>query len=150
MQAPFFCVAADTARVHVLVDLPGAGVKFTKEGDRFAAKLTLAGIVSFADGGVAARFTDIVRFSLSSKQEVDDFAAKPYHYEKDFEVAPGKLSLKVAFTSAADSFGRVETGLTVDPWKPGQFLDQRTRSVRRLFPRRSRRSAPHPTRRSRW
>ena len=122
MQAPFFYTAADTVRVDLAVDIPGAGVKFTKDKGRFLARLNIIGIAYLPDGGVGARFSDNVKFTLDDKKQVEEFASKPYHYEKQFPMGPGRFELKVVFSSSADSFGRVDAPLTVEPWDPSKFF----------------------------
>ena len=71
---------------------------------------------------MAARFSDSAKVTLDDQQQVDDFASRPSHFEKQFEMASGKFDLKVAFSSGAASFGKVETQLTIDPWEPSKFL----------------------------
>jgi VWFA-related protein len=122
MQAPFFYIAPNTARVNVAMEIPGDAIKFTKDKGKFQASLNVIGIAYLPDGGVAARFNDNLKFSLEDKKQTDAFAAKTYHYEKQFEVASGKLSLKVAFSSSADSFGSVESPLIVEEWTPAKFF----------------------------
>jgi hypothetical protein len=122
MQAPFFYVAPNTARVDMAVDIPGAGVKFAKDKGKFVAALNIIGIAYLPDGGVAARFNDTAHVTLDDQQQVDEFASRPWHFEKQFEMASGKFDLKVAFSSSAASFGKVETQLTIDPWEPSKFL----------------------------
>jgi VWFA-related protein len=121
IQAPFFYTSADAARVFVAIEIPGAAIRFVKDKGRFEAKLDVVGIAYLQDGGVAAKFTDHVALSLNDKKQVDEFRSSPYHYEKQFQIAPGKFDLKVAFASDAGDFGRVETPLAVEPWDPGKF-----------------------------
>jgi VWFA-related protein len=122
MQTPYFYVAANTARVDLALDIPGAGIKFAKDKGKFAAVLNLIGIAYLPDNGVAARFNDTRKVTLDNQQQVDDFASRPYHFEKQFEMASGKFDLKVAFSSSAAGFGKVETPATIDPWDPSKFL----------------------------
>jgi VWFA-related protein len=122
MQTPFFYAAPNTARVDLALDIPGAGIKFAKDKGKFSAVLNIIGIAYLPDNGVAARFSDSAKITLDDQQQVDDFASRPYHFEKQFEMASGKFDLKVAFSSAAASFGKVETPLTIDPWDPSKFL----------------------------
>jgi len=122
MQAPFFYIAPNTARVNVAMEIPGDAIKFTREKGKFQASLNVIGIAYLPDGGVAARFNDNLKVSLEDKKQTDAFAAKTYHYEKQFEVASGKLTLKVAFSSSTDSFGSVESPLIVEEWTPAKFF----------------------------
>ena len=121
MQAPFFYTSANIARVDVALDIPGGAVKFAKSGGKFLSKLNVIGIAYLPDGGVAARFSDSVKFAFDDKKQVEAFAANTYHYEKQFPIAAGRFDLKIVFSSSADNFGRVETPLNIDPWDPSKF-----------------------------
>lgn len=105
MQLPYFYDASGVARVTVAMDLIP---------DKPHAEINLLGIASTPDGGVAARFSDVVKLNL------DDQKGKPVHYEKEFKIAPGRYIFTMAFGSGSASFGKSEMPLTVDPWKPGE------------------------------
>lgn len=120
--APFFYVAPNTARVDLALEIPGAAMKFTKDKGKFAAALSILGIAYFPDGGVAARFSDTAKVVLDDQQQVDEFTSRPYRFEKQFEMASGQFSLKLAFSSGGASFGRVEKALVIDAWEPSKFL----------------------------
>ncbi len=121
VQASYFYIAEDTARVDVAMDVPGSAIRFSRQNARFVATLNVVGVALFADGGAAARFSDVVRFSFENKKDADGTADKVYHYEKNFRSAPGNFNLKVAFSSAAGSVGVAATPLAIDPWKPTEF-----------------------------
>ena len=55
---------------------------------------------------VGARFSDTVKLDYDKKDEVAEFAEKPYHYENQFEISPGKYDLKVVFNSGGSNFGK--------------------------------------------
>jgi VWFA-related protein len=122
MQAPFFYISPNVARVDVALNIPGSGFKFTNDQGRFQAKLNVIGIAYLLDGAVGARFSDSVNIKLDSNKQVDEFLSTPYRYENQFEVPSGQFRLKVVFSSSAGRFGKTEMLLTVDPWKPAQFL----------------------------
>lgn len=122
IQTPFFYISPNTARVSVALDIPGEGLKFVKDKGKMTTKMNVIGIAYLPDGAVAARFSDTVKFSLEDKKAVENFAENTFHYEKQVEMASGKYLLKVIFSSAADSFGKLETPLSVDPWEPKQFF----------------------------
>jgi len=42
---------------------------------------------------VAARFNDTRKVTLDDRQQVDEFASRPYHFEKQFEMASGTCDL---------------------------------------------------------
>lgn len=121
MQAAYMYISPNTARVDVALDLPAGAIKLVKEKGKFQAVMNVVGIAYLPDGGTGARFSDSVRVAFEDKKLAEEFEAKPYHYEKQFEAAPGKYNLKVVFSSAADQFGKLETPLTVDAWEGTQF-----------------------------
>ena len=125
MQLPWFYTAPNVARVNLAMEIVPAAMKFQKEkGGKLHGEFDLAGVAYKADGTAAARVSDIVKFDFDTQQEVDEFLHAPYHYENQFEVAPGQYNFRMAFTSGsadAQGFGKVEMPLTVDPWN-GQTL----------------------------
>jgi len=118
-SAPFFYTSPGTARVNLALDLAGSSIKFNKDKGNYRAVLNILGVATKADGTVAARFSDAVDLELDKKQ-LDDFSAKPYHYENQFYVASGQYTLKVAVNSG-DKYGRFEVPLVVDPYDKAQF-----------------------------
>jgi VWFA-related protein len=122
MQAPFFYVSPGIARVDVALDIAGGGFKFTNDKGNLRSTLNVIGIAYLPDGNVAARFSNSVNLTLDSKKQIDEFASRAYHYETQFEIPSGQFHLKVAFSSSAGSFGKTQMPLTVDPWKPTQFI----------------------------
>ena len=65
-----------------------------------------------------------MKLDFDTQQQVDAFLNAPYHYENQFDVAPGQYNFRMAFTSGgtdAQGFGKVEMPLIVDPWN-GQSL----------------------------
>ena len=121
MRAAFFYISPNTARVDVALDVPAGALKIVKDKGKFRSSMNVVGIAYLPDGTVGARFSDSVKTTFDDQKEADAFEAKPYHYEKQFEAAPGKYNLKVVFSSSADQFGKLEAPLTVEPWEPTQF-----------------------------
>ena len=121
IQAPFFYTSTNTARVNVVLDLPTAGVKFQKVKGKQHAELNVLGIAYRPNGNVAARFSDTVKLDLDDKKDVEQFQQKPYHYENQFDAGPGQYTLKVAFNSGGEGFGKVEIPLRIDPYTGSQF-----------------------------
>jgi hypothetical protein len=107
--------------VDVALDLPAGAIKLVKEKGKFQAVMNVVGIAYLADGGVGARFSDSVKFGFEEKKQAEEFEAKPYHYEKQFEAAPGKYNFKVVFSSNATQFGKLESPLVVDSWDGTKF-----------------------------
>jgi VWFA-related protein len=122
LQVPFFYTAANTARVHVALEIPPGTIQFTKEKGRLHAVVNIVGIAWLPDGAVRARFSDSLKVSFDDKKQVEAFNAKPFLYEKQFPIGPGNYSFKVVFSSAANQFGRMEMPLVVEPWDPSKFF----------------------------
>jgi VWFA-related protein len=122
MQTPFFFISPNTARVSVVMDIPGDSLKFTKEKGKFLMKMNVVGIAYLPDGGIAARFSDSVKLTFDDKKQVEAFAEKPFQYEKQFEMASGSYVVKVVFSSSTEGFGKLEAPLTMEQWEPGKFL----------------------------
>ncbi len=70
IQAPFFYVAPNVARVNVAMEIAMEGLKFETLRGKLHAEINILGIASAPDGGVAARFSDIVK---------QDFDGEPEH-----------------------------------------------------------------------
>jgi VWFA-related protein len=121
MAAPFFYTSANTARVNLAIEIPSNSIKFDKVKGKQHAEVNVLGIAYKADGSVAARFSDNVNLDLDGKKEVQEFQKSPLHYENQFEVACGQYTLKVAFSSSGDAFGKLESPLNVDPYDGKQF-----------------------------
>ena len=122
MLAPYFYTSANTARVNLAIEIPPNTVKFDKQKGKLHATVNVMGIAYTLDGGVAARFSDSVALTFEDKKELEQFNSKPFHYENQFDVAAGHYNLKVAFnTQGADSFGKLEIPLVVDPYDGKQF-----------------------------
>ena len=116
MQVPYFYTSPNVARVNVAMEISPDELKFEKEKGKLRAIINILGIAYRPDGSVGARFSDSQRFEFENKKEVDAFKEHPYHYENQFDVASGKYSLKVVFSSVGESFGKVEMPLIVDPY----------------------------------
>jgi VWFA-related protein len=117
---PFFYTSANAARVNVVMDVPSNLIKPEKEKGRLHAEVNVLGIAYKADGTAAARFSDTVKLDFADKDELQRFQQKPMHYENQFDVAPGKYTLKVVINSGSN-FGTVEAPLVVDPWDGRHF-----------------------------
>ncbi|MGA7415156.1 MAG: VWA domain-containing protein [Bryobacteraceae bacterium] len=121
IQAPFFYTSPNTARVNVAMEIPSDSLKFQKEkGNKLHSEMNVLGVAYKADGSVAAKFSDTVKFDLD-KKELESFHEKPIHYEKQFEMASGQYNLKVAFNGGGEQFGKLEAPLKIDPFATGQF-----------------------------
>jgi VWFA-related protein len=121
MQAPFFYVSPNTARLDLAIDIPSNAVKFEKVKGKQHAAVNVLGMACKADGSVAARFSDTVNLDFDGKKEVEEFEKKSFHYESQFEVASGQYTLKVVFSSGKESFGKLALPLSVDPYDGKQL-----------------------------
>ena len=83
--------------------------------------MDVLGIATSADGTVGARFSDTLKLDFDDQRQVDALKVKPLHYENQFDIAAGKYTLKVVFSAGGESFGKVETPLTIDPYDSSQF-----------------------------
>jgi VWFA-related protein len=121
MAAPYFYTSANTARVNMAIEIPSNSIKFEKDKGKQHAEVNVLGIAYKADGSVAARFSDTVKLDLDGKKEVQEFQQQPLHYENQFDIASGQYTLKVAFSSSGDAFGKIEAPLNIDPYDGKQF-----------------------------
>ncbi len=124
MQLPWFYSAPNIARVDLAVDIIPSALKFQKEKGKLQSELDLAGVAYKPDGSIAARVSDAVKLEFDSEQQVEAFLKTPYHYQNQFNIAPGQYTFRMAFSSdssGAHGFGKVEMPLTIDPWN-GQTL----------------------------
>jgi hypothetical protein len=120
VSAPFFYTGPGTARVNLALDLPGSAFKFDKVKGHYQATLNIMGIASKPDSTVAARFSDAVEVDFEKKQQMEEFAGRPYHYENQFYIASGEYKLNVAVNSG-DKYGKFEVALRVEPYDKTQF-----------------------------
>jgi VWFA-related protein len=124
MQLPWFYSAPNIAQVNLAMDIIPAAMKFQKEKGKLQGEFDLAGVAYKPDGSIAARVSDAVKLEFDSQQQVDAFLKTPYHYQNQFDIAPGQYTFRMAFSSdssGAHGFGKVEMPLTIDPWN-GQTL----------------------------
>jgi len=121
MQAPYFYTAANVARVDLAINIPAGAIKFEKQKGKQHAEVNVLALAYKPDGSEVARFSDSVAFDFDNKEQVEQFAKQPYHYENQFEIAPGRYDLKVAFNSGQTSFGKLQMPLVVDNYDAKQL-----------------------------
>ncbi len=121
LQAPYFYVAPNTARVNLAMEIPTSAIKFEKQKGAQHAEINVLGVAYKDDGGIAGRFSDTVNLDFDGKKEVEEFTKKPLHYENQFELASGHYNLKIAFNAGPQNFGKVDVPLTIDPYNDKQF-----------------------------
>lgn len=121
MMTPFFYTSADRARVDLAIDMPADAIKFEKDKGKYNASVNVLGIAYRTDGTVGARFSDTADIQFPEKKQMEEFAKAPYHYEDQFDVPPGSYTLKVAFSSGGEKFGKLEAPLVIEPYDKKQF-----------------------------
>jgi VWFA-related protein len=121
MRAPFFYTGENTARVAVAVEIPSETIKFDKVKGKMHSTVNVLGIAYKTDGTVAARFSDAVKLDLENQKEVQAFKEEPLHYENQFDIAAGTYNLKVVFDSGGESFGKLESPLTINAYDGNAF-----------------------------
>ncbi len=115
VQAPYFYTAPNVARVNLAMEIPADTLQFNKDKGKYHANVNVLGIAYNPDGTVGARFSDTVNFDFE-KDEMKEFVKIPYHYENQFDAAPGTYKLAVVFSAGGDAFGKFESPLQIDPY----------------------------------
>ncbi len=115
IQLPYFYISPGIARVHLAMEVAPGALKFENQKGKLHAEVNLLGIASSQDGGVGARFSDTLKLDFDTPAEIEKLKETPVHYEKEFKIAPGKYSFALAFGSGAESFGKIEAPLEVEP-----------------------------------
>jgi VWFA-related protein len=121
MRAPYFYSAPNVARVHLVIDVPSSALQFEKVKGKQHSAINVLGMAYKPDGSVAARFSDTVNLDFDGKKEQEEFQKTPFHYENQFEIAPGKYTLRIVFSSGNQSFGKLEDPLSVLPFDGKQI-----------------------------
>lgn len=120
LEAPYFFTGPNTARVDLSLKVPAEKLSFEKEKGHFLSAVNVLGIAYREDGTVGARFSDVDKLDLD-KQEKKDFTKTDFKYQNSFEIAPGKYNLKVVLSSGAQTYGKYEMPLSIDPYDGKQF-----------------------------
>jgi len=120
MQTPYFYSGPNVARVNLAMEIPGDALAFNKDKGKYHSRVNVLGLAYKPDGTVGARFSDTVDLEME-KDEAKDFAKHPYHYENQFDAAPGTYKLTVVFSGTGESFGKFETPLVIDPYDGKKF-----------------------------
>jgi len=120
LEAPYFYTAPNTARVNLAMEIPSNTLQFNKDKGKYHANLNVLGIAYRPDGTVGARFSDTVNLDLE-KDDLKEFTKTPYHYENQFDAAPGTYKLTVVLSAGSDAFGKFETPLVIDAYDGKHF-----------------------------
>jgi VWFA-related protein len=115
MQVPYFYTAPNVARINLAMDIPGDSLNFNKEKGKYHSNVNVLGIAYKPDGSVGARFSDTLDLNLE-KDEWKDFTKDTYHYQNQFDAAPGTYKLTVVLSAGGEHFGKFETPVTIAPY----------------------------------
>lgn len=120
MQTPYFYSGPNVARVNLAMEIPGDALTFSKDKGKYHSNVNVLGVAYKPDGSVGARFSDTLDLEME-KDQAKDFAKHPYHYENQFDAAPGTYKLTVVFSTGGESFGKFETPLVIEPYDGKKF-----------------------------
>jgi VWFA-related protein len=120
MQTPYFYSGPNIARVNLAMEIPGDALAFNKDKGKYHSNVNVLGIAYKPDGSVGARFSDTLDLEME-KDQAKDFAKHPYHYENQFDAAPGTYKLTVVFSGGGENFGKFETPLVIEPYDGKKF-----------------------------
>jgi VWFA-related protein len=121
MQAPYFYAAPNVAEVNVSMEIPGESIVFNKDKGKYHASVNVLGIAYKPDGSVGARFSDVLNLEME-KDEWKEFTKQPYHYQNQFDAAPGAYKLSVVLSSGGEGFAKMETPLQIDAYDGNKFM----------------------------
>jgi hypothetical protein len=102
------------------MEIPADTFQFNKEKGKYHANLNVLGIAYRPDGTIGARFSDTVSKDLE-KEELKEFTKLPFHYENQFDAAPGTYKLTVVLSAGGDAFGKFESPLAIDAYDGKHF-----------------------------
>jgi VWFA-related protein len=120
METPYFYAAPNIARVNLSLELPGDSIVFNKDKGKYHANVNVLGIAYKPDGSVGARFSDTLNLDME-KDEWKEFSKQPYHYQNQFDAAPGIYKLSVVFSTGGEGFAKVEHPLQIDAYDGEKF-----------------------------
>jgi VWFA-related protein len=120
LQTPYFYTAPNVARVNLAMEIPSDSLKFNKDKGKYHANVSILGMAYKPDGSVGARFSDNVNLDLE-KDEWKEFTKVPYHYQNQFDAAPGTYKLTVVLSGGSDTFGKFESPLQIDAYDGKKF-----------------------------
>ncbi|HLZ91305.1 MAG TPA: VWA domain-containing protein [Candidatus Acidoferrum sp.] len=120
LQTPYFYTAPNVARVNLAMEIPPDSLNFNKEKGKYHANVNILGIAYNSDGSIGARFNDTVDLDLD-KDEWKQFIKSPYHYQNQFDAAPGTYKLTIVLSGGGDTFGKFESPLQIDAYDGKHF-----------------------------
>jgi len=120
LQAPYFYTGPNVARVNLAMEIPSETLQFSKDKGKYHANINVLGIAYKSDGSIGARFSDTVNLDFE-KDDLKEFNKIPYHYENQFDSAPGAYKLTIIFSAGGDAFGKFESPLQIEPFDGKQL-----------------------------
>jgi len=120
MQAPYFYTGPNVARINLVMEIPGESLVFNKDKGKYRANVNVLGVAYKPDGSVGARFSDTLNFDMD-KDEWKAFTKQPYHYQNQFDAAPGNYKLAVVLSSGGEGFAKFESPLQIDGYDGKKF-----------------------------
>ena len=122
VQAPWFYAAGGgQANVHIVLDSVSSGVNFQKVKGKVRGELNVAGAAYREDGAVAAHFSEPVALEFNDQSQADAFLKRPYHYETQLDLPPGKYAVRAVISPAGDIWGKAETSVDIPAYDPAKL-----------------------------
>jgi VWFA-related protein len=108
IELPYFYIAPNRARVHVVMEIAPVALKFENKNGKLPREMSVLGIAASADGEVRARFNDTIKLDAGPET--------PVSYEKEFEIGPGQYTFTLVFGEDETNFGKAQAPLVVEAW----------------------------------
>jgi VWFA-related protein len=113
LQLSWFHAKPYASVVDIAMDIDPRAMKMH---GKLHGEFELLGVAYREDGSVAARVPDTVKLDFDTPGQGEAFLKVPYHYSKQFEIAPGRYRFRMAVGSGDEAFGSVEKSLDIEPW----------------------------------
>ena len=118
LQLSWFYAKPDASVVDIAMDIDPRSMKIR---GKLHGEFDLLGVAYREDGSAAARVPDTVKLDFDTPEQLDAFLKVPYHYSKQFEIAPGRYRFRMAVGSGDEAFVSAEKPLDIEPWS-GQTM----------------------------
>jgi VWFA-related protein len=119
-QAPYFYSGPNIARVSLAMEIPQDMFKFDKDKGKYHSSLNVLGIAYREDGTVGAKFSDQVKLDLE-KDDWKEFTKSAFHYQNQFDAAPGHYKMTVVLSAGSDTYGKSSWPMDIDTYDGKQF-----------------------------
>jgi VWFA-related protein len=118
LQLSWFYSKPNVAVVDLAMDIDPAAMKMH---GKLHGEFSLLGVAYREDRSVAERVGDTVELDFDTPAQLNAFLKTPYHYSKQFRIAPGRYKFRMAVGSGDQAFGSAEKPLEIEPWS-GQTM----------------------------